>query len=411
MVIRKQYLEQLVKWKDEAIIKVITGIRRCGKSTLLLQFKDWLIDSGVLENQIIYINFEDLAYEHLCDYKSFYAYVTNELAPKQKKYLLLDEIQRVDEFEKAINSLTLNPDVDLYLTGSNAYLLSGELATYLSGRYVEISVLPFSFAEYASVFAEENKEKLFASYLEFGGFPYTTVLSNDQYLDMQKISMYFEGIYNTILVKDIEERHKRRNENARKITDIALIKNIAKFLASSIGNPISVKSITDYINSSGRKISQNTVADYLQFLTEAFIFYPVERFDIQGKQLLKVGQKYYAADLGLRRFMISRKEYDLGFSLENVVYFELVRRGFAVNIGKYGTQEVDFVCRKDTVYSYFQVTASMIDEKTFAREMAPLKVIQDNYPKIVLTLDNLTIGNYDGIEVINVLDWLLDSSL
>lgn len=406
MIIRHNYLEQLIKWKDEAIIKVITGIRRCGKSTLLLQYKDWLQSQGISEEQIIYLNFEDLAHEDLCNYKNLYQYIIDRVAQAQKTYLLFDEIQRVQDFEKAVNSLSLQQNIDIYLTGSNAFILSGELATYLSGRYVEISILPFSFAEYAEIVPGEDKEKLFANYLEFGGFPYVAAFAKDE--DKSKISMYFEGIYNTILIKDIEERQNRKEkENARKVTDIALLKNIAKFMASSVGNLLSVKSITDYINSTGRKVSQNTIADYLEVLTEAFVFYSVDRFDIQGKQLLKSNPKYYMVDLGLRRFLVARKEYDLGFSLENIVYFELLRRGYSINIGKFGKQEVDFVCQKDNTFTYVQVTASMIEETTFLREISPLKAIKDNYPKIILTLDKLNLGNYEGIEVINALDWLL----
>lgn len=410
MIIRKNYLDQLIQWKDEAIIKVITGIRRCGKSTLLLQYKDWLQKHGVPEEQIIYLNFEDLAYEDLCNYKNLHQYVIDRLPQNQKKYLLFDEIQRVQGFEKVVNSLYLQKDIDIYLIGSNAFILSGELATYLSGRYVEISILPFSFAEYAESISggnDEDKEKLFANYLEFGGFPYVAAFAKDE--DKSKISMYFEGIYNTILIKDIEERQSRKEkENTRKITDIALLKNIAKFMANSVGNSLSVKRITDYINSTGRKVSQNTIADYLEVLTEAFVFYPVERFDIQEKQLLKSNPKYYMVDLGLRRFLVARKEYDLGFSLENIVYFELLRRGYTVNIGKFGKQEVDFVCQKDSTFAYVQVTASMLEETTFQREISPLKAIKDNYPKTILTLDKMNLGNYEGIKVGYALDWLLE---
>lgn len=407
MIIRKDYLDQLIQWKDENIIKVITGIRRCGKSTLLLQYKDWLLAQGVSEEQVIYLNFEDLAYESLCDYNKLHQYIIDREVINQKMYLLFDEIQRVQNFEKVVNGLFLKEHIDMYLTGSNAFILSGELATYLSGRYIEISILPFSFAEYVEIVTETDKEKLFADYLEFGGFPY--IASFSQQKDKSKIAMYLEGIYHTILIKDIEERQNRREkENRRKVTDIALLKNIAKFLASSVGNSISTKSITDYINSTGRKVSQNTISDYLDVLTEAFVFYPVDRFDIQGKLLLKISPKYYMADLGLRRFLVAKQGYDLGFSLENVIYFELLRRGYTVNIGKLGSQEVDFVCQKNAMVTYFQVTASMLEEETFMREINPLKAIKDNYPKIILTFDKLNLGNYEGIEIINVIDWLLE---
>ena len=405
MINRKEYLEKLLAWKDEPVIKVITGIRRSGKSTLLSLFKDWLLANNIQENQIISINFEDLAFENLCDYKLLYEYIINKLESNQKYYILLDEIQRVDSFEKAINSLQLKENIDIYLTGSNAFILSGELATYLSGRYIEISILPFSFAEYTELNPNENKEIVFNEYLKVGGFPYIATIDKTN----EKITMYLEGIYNTIILKDIEERQKRRESDPtkRKVTDIALLKNIAKFLAHSIGNPISIKSISDYINSSGRKVSQNTIVDYLEVMTDSFIFYPVDRFDIQGKQLMKTSPKYYIVDLGIRNYLITKKEYDLGFCLENIVFLELLRRGYKINIGKLETLEVDFICQKNSLLQYIQVTASMADEKTFLREITPLKNIKDNYPKMILTLDQYSIGNYDGIEVVNIIDWLL----
>jgi len=404
MVERKEYLDQLIQWKDEQVIKVVTGIRRCGKSTLLTQYQDWLKGSGISEAQIVSINFEELEYEELLDYKKLYAYLKARLVSSAKTYIFLDEIQKVADFEKVVDSLYVKPDVDIYITGSNAYMLSGDLATLLTGRYVEIKMLPLSFGEFLSL-TKLDKERGLAEYMRTGGLPYLAVMDRTP----QKVETYLEGIYNTVIVKDIEDRQARKENDPskRKITDITLLKTIAKYLASVVGSPVSIKSITDYLVSSGRKISPNTVNDYAAALTEAFIFYPAERFDIVGKQLLKVNKKMYIVDLGLRNHILPRRNYDLGFSLENMVYFELLRRGYKVMIGKIGNTEVDFVAEKQGAYTYFQVTADLTAEETFEREMRPLKLIRDNYEKIVLTADYLTVGNYNGIRVKNLTDWLL----
>ena len=328
----------------------------------------------------------------------------DRLCPGKYTYIFLDEIQKVKDFEKVVDSLYVRDDVDIYITGSNAYILSGELATLLSGRYVEISMLPLSFSEYCEFHPAGDKDTLFAGFMQDGGFPYIAVMDRTK----EKVDTYLEGIYNTIIVKDIEDRQRRRENDPdkRKVTDMALLKNIARFLAGSVGNPISVKSISDYINSAGRKVSQNTVGDYIGVLEEAFVFYPVDRFDIMGKQLMKMNQKIYIVDLGIRRYLLSRRDYDLGFSLENIIYLELLRRGYSVNIGKVGNTEVDFVAEKNDRLQYFQVTASLIDPATFNREITPLRNIRDNYPKTILTLDRLALGNYNGIEAVNAVDWL-----
>ena len=406
MIEREEYIKKLKMWKDEKVIKVVTGIRRCGKSTLLKMYQEYLIENGVLKEQIVFMNFEELENEDYLDYKTLYKYLISKLKPEKMTYIFLDEIQKVSEFQKAVDSLYVKENVDIYITGSNAYLLSGELATLLSGRYVEISMLPLSFKEYCQLQDGDDKERLFADYLQNGSFPYVATLNQSK----EKVDIYLEGIYNTIILKDIEERQKRKEQesNKRKISDIALLKNVAKFLANSIGNPISIKKIADYIVSSGRKVSLATISDYIEALTEAFVFYPVERYDVVGKQLLKMNQKYYIVDLGLRRYLLPRSYYDLGFALENVIYLELIRRGYSVNIGKVGETEVDFVARKDDRISYIQVTASMMEQSTFEREITPLKNIADNYAKIILTLDRYTVGNYDGIEVVNAVDWLLE---
>lgn len=405
MVQRKEYLEKLIEWKDDDVIKVVTGIRRCGKSTLLMQYQDYLKSIGIEENQIIAVNFEELEYEELCDYKKLYAYIKDRLVADKITYIFLDEIQKVPSFEKVVDSLYVKPNIDIYITGSNAYMLSGDLATLLTGRYVEISMLPLSFSEYMQL-SDKDKESAFADYIKYGGLPFVATMDRTD----DKVDTYLEGIYNTVIVKDIEDRQKRQESNSdkRKINDIPLLKTIAKYLSSVIGSPVSLRGITNYLVSSGRKISANTVSNYVDALIESFIFYPAERFDIVGKQLLKANKKYYVVDLGIRNHILPRKYYDLGFSVENIVFFELLRRGCKVTIGKYQENEVDFVAEKRGEFTYIQVTADMVSESTFDREMKPLYAIQDNYEKIVLTLDKLTVGNYDGIKVVNVIDWLLN---
>ena len=404
MIKRAEYINELKKWQDEQVIKVITGIRRCGKSTLMSQFIELLRDDGVSNKQIISINFEELEFEELLDYKKLYEYIKSRLVSGKKSYIFLDEIQKVAQFEKVVDSLYVKPDIDIYITGSNAYMLSTELATLLTGRYVEIKMLPLSFGEFASV-SNLDAKQAFSNYLKNGGFPYITTM-NDA---IDKIDTYLEGIYNTVIVKDIEDRQTRKQKepDRRKVTDIALLKNIAKYLSSVVGSPVSIKSITDYLISSGRKVSPNTVSDYVEALCEAFIFYPVERFDIVGKQILKTNPKFYIVDLGLRNHILPRCDYDFGFSIENIVYFELLRRGHRVYIGKQGENEVDFVAQKDGIYTYIQVSADMTARQTFEREIRPLKAIKDNYKKLILTADKNTLGNYDGIEVVNLLEWLL----
>lgn len=404
MVERKEYLDRLIQWKDEQVIKVVTGIRRCGKSTLLLQYQSWLKLNGISEKQIVSINFEELEYEDLQDYRKLYSYLKEHLCEGEKTYFFLDEIQKVPSFEKVVDSLYVKPDVDIYITGSNACMLSGDLATLLTGRYVEIQMLPLSFREFLEITGMDPDRGL-AEYMRDGGLPYVAVMDRTP----EKVDTYLEGIYNTVIVKDIEDRQARKESepDRRKITDILLLKTIARYLASVAGNPVSIRSITNYLSSNGRKVSPNTVSDYVEALTESFIFYPAERFDIVGKQLLKANRKLYIVDLGLRNHILPRSEYDLGFSLENIVYFELLRRGCRVMIGKVGNTEVDFVAEKQGIYTYFQVTADMTAKETFDRELKSLTNIRDNYEKIVLTGDRLTAGNYNGIQVVNLSDWLL----
>ncbi len=403
MVERAEYLEKLISWKDEQVIKVVTGIRRCGKSTLLMQYSDYLKKNGVKDNEIVYINFEELEYEELLDYKRLYSYLKERLSEGRRTYIFLDEIHKVSSYEKVVDSLYVKGNVDIYITGSNAYMLSSDLATLLTGRYVEISMLPLSFYEFSQL-SEKAGDAGFADYLKFGSMPYIAKMDRTE----EKAEAYLEGIYNTVVVKDIEDRQRRkeRDSEKRKISDIALLKSIAKYLASVVGSPVSIKSITDYLVSGGRKVSPNTVSDYVEALVESFIFYPVERMDVAGKQLLQTNKKYYIVDLGIRNHILPKSKYDLGFSIENIVYFELLRRGYKVYTGRYDKAEVDFVCEKRGEYVYYQVTADMTAEKTFARELAPLEAISDNYQKVVITLDRMTVGNYNGIKVINLIDWL-----
>lgn len=408
MIQRKEFLNELIKWKNEKVIKVITGMRRAGKSTLLMQYQDYLRQSGIEENRIVSINFEELEYEELCDYRKLYDYIKDRLIEGKTTYIFLDEIQKVKDFEKVIDSIYVKSGTDIYITGSNAYFLSGNLATYLTGRYVEILVLPFSFKEYKEVVDKDN-EGAFSDYMKYGGLPFLTLMEKD----IDKAYTYLEGIYNTVIVKDIEDRINLQitDSDKRKIYDISLLKLIAKYLASVVGSSVSVRGITNYIVSSGRKVSQNTVSDYVEALKEAFIFYEVSRFDIVGKQILSSNKKYYIVDLGLRNYILPRKSYDLGFSVENIVYFELLRRGYNVNIGKQDKEEVDFIAVKNGIITYIQVTADMTAKETFEREIRPLNMIKDNYKKIILTLDKFTLGDYAGIQIKNLMEWLLEDSI
>lgn len=405
MIERKEYLDRLDSWKDKQIIKVITGIRRCGKSTLLKQFQEKLLENGVSKKQIISINFEDMQFEDLLNYKNLYKYIQNKMMKDVRMYIFLDEVQKVNQYENVVDSLFINDLVDIYITGSNSYLFSGQLATNLRGRYIELSILPLSFKEYF-YYKNEDKSLAFTKYMKTGGFPYLLNIDDND----EQLNMYVEGIYNTVLLKDIEERINRKNKENKNssLTDVALLKSISKYLSSVIGSPISIRGITNYLISNERKVSPNTVSDYITSLCESYLYYPVEPMDISGKELLKSSKKYYIVDLGIRNYVLPKKRYDLGFSLENLVYFELYRRGYEIYIGKHRSLEVDFIAKKNNEYTYVQVSASMMEEATFEREMKPLREIKDNYQKIVFTLDNFSVGDYEGIKVMNVIDWLLN---
>ena len=400
MIKRKEYLKQLLSWKDQNIIKVLTGIRRCGKSTILKLYQEYLSNNGIDPSQIISINFEELEYEDLQDYKKLYQYIKDRLVENKMMYIFLDEIQNVPSYEKVVDSLHVKENIDIYITGSNSYIFSGQLATYLSGRYIEIPVLPLSFKEVYN--PQTNKEEAFQKYIKTGGFPYI----NQIQLLNEQIDMYLEGIYNTVIVKDIEERINRKN--SKSVTDIALLKAISKYLSSVVGSPVSIRSITNYFKSNERTTSPNTISNYVEALCESYLYYPVEVMDVSGKEVLKSNKKYYIVDPGIRNYILPKQFYDLGFTIENIVYLELLRRRFNVNIGRNGRTEVDFIAKRNDVYTYIQVTASLVDENTFNREIRPLQQIEDNYEKIILTLDRYTLGNYEGIKVINIIDWLLE---
>lgn len=395
MVQRKEYLEQLIKWKDEQIIKVVTGIRRCGKSTLLEMYKNYLLTQGISENQIIYINFEELEYDELLDYKKLYSHIKNQLIDTKMTYVFLDEIQQVENYQKAIDSLYVKKNIDLYITGSNAYLLSGELSTLLSGRYIELSILPLSFKEYWELVGGDKKTAFNKYYLN-GGFPYAATIDNKE-VRLE----YFRGIFNTVLLKDIVER--------KRISDVKLLEDVIRFLFDNIGNIVSTKKIADTLNSNGRRTTSGTIDNYIRALKDAFILYEANRYDIKGKEFLKSLEKYYIVDIGLRNLLLGERTRDIGHILENIVYLELLRRGYQVSIGKLDLLEVDFIAQKEDKRIYYQVSASVLDEKTYEREFAPLKKINDSYPKYVLTLDEFPMGE-DGIEQKNIIDFLLEEN-
>lgn len=399
MIERKEYLNKLKSLREMQIIKVVTGVRRCGKSTLFQLYQEQLLESGVLPEQMISINLEDLEFEELLNYRELYSYIKKRLYKNGYTYIFIDEVQNCKDFEKAVDSLFIKENTDVYITGSNAYMLSGELATLLSGRYVTIDMLPLSFKEYiiANNESEKTTRELFADYIRFGSFPYLAAITKDELIAQS----YIEGIYNTILVKDVAKREG--------ITDISLLESIVKVLASSIGSPVSTKKISDTINSAGRKTSVNSIDAYIKALCDAYIFYKVDRFDIKGRQHLKTLGKYYIVDTGIRNLLLSSGASDIGHLIENIVYFELVRRGYRVNIGKLSEKEVDFVAKNGNGLEYYQISVSVLDEATLSQELSPLDSISDHFPKFLLTLDEVPIGaNFNGIRYMNLVDWLLD---
>jgi hypothetical protein len=396
MIERTEYLEELKRWKDKDLIKVITGIRRCGKSTLFQLFINYLKENKIADDQIIQINLEDADYDFK-NYRELYSYINEKIDNKKQYYVFLDEVQNVSEFQKAVDSLYIKKNVDVYITGSNAYLLSGELATLLSGRYIEIKMLPLSFKEYVSAFDNNNYQQLFLEYMKNGGMPGNITILKSNSSDLDK---YLDGIFSTIVYKDIMARNN--------IADKMLLESILKFIFDSIGSPISTKKISDTLTSKGLSTSNHTVENYITAFVESFLIYKAERFDVKGKNLLARDYKYYSVDPGLRSYLLGKKaDSDMGHILENIVYLELLRRGYKVYVGRVDDLEVDFVAENRDGLKYYQVALTVRDEKVLTRELKSLQKTGDHYPKYLLTLDMDLEADYEGITKINVVDWLL----
>lgn len=394
---RKRYVERLKALRDKKIIKVITGVRRSGKSTLMALFQQELMRSGVQERQIININFEDYDFVEMRDAKLLYEYISQRLSKDIPNYVFLDEVQHVENYADVVDALFIKDNIDLYITGSNAYLLSSEIATLLSGRYVEIQILPLSFKEYVSATGDMNNlERKYADYIAFSSFPYAMAFECDE----QLTDDYLRGIYSTIVLKDVVQRNR--------ISDAVMLENVMAFLADNIGNTLSVKKIADTLTSSGRKVDVKTTEKYLSALCQSFILYPAKRYNIKGRQLLKTMEKFYLVDVALRNTLLGSKNTDFGRVLENVVYLELLRRNPHVYVGKTDALEVDFVTVNMQEVAYYQAAATVLDNATLQRELKPLQAIKDNYPKTILTLDTMPVTFHNGIKQQNVLDWLLE---
>lgn len=392
---RKEYLDKLIRYKDKQVIKVITGIRRCGKSTIMEIYRDWLLEHGVPNSQIVYINFEDFDFYELRNPMRLYEYMKSKIMKDKNMYVFFDEIQHVKNFPDVVNSINLKENVDIYITGSNAYMLSSDIATLLSGRYIEISMLPLSFKEYVQATnGLGNLQRAYNEYITRSSFPYTLDLDTPT-----DISDYLNSVYNTIVVKDIMSR--------KRLQDPMMLESVIRFAADNIGNILSTKRIADLMTADGRKIDQKTVEKYLSALCETFFLYEVKRYNLRGKQLLKTLGKYYLVDIGMRRMLLGSRAFDAGRVLENIVYLELKRRQKNVYIGKNDNLEVDFVTIDENDTTYYQVAATVRDETTLARELKSLQQINDQYPKYILTLDDDPTADYDGIKRINALKWLV----
>lgn len=389
---RNEYLNYLLKLKDKQIIKIITGIRRAGKSTLLELYKNHLLKIGVKKEQIISLNFENPEHLKLENWENLYYFINDKLVNGEMYYIFLDEVQNISEFEKAVDGLYIKDNVDLYITGSNSYMLSSEIATLLSGRYMELHILPLSFKEYASCIDINNEQRCYESYINEGGFPYLTQLEHDSKL----IHDYLDGVYSSVVLKDVIKKHN--------INDSLIFESVTNFLFCNIGQICSTKKISDTLNSNGRSNSVNTVENYIIFLTKAYLLYKVNRYDIKGKERLKTGYKYYVCDLGLRNYLLGKMD-NRGCILENIVFLELKRKGYEIYIGKYNDLEVDFIAKNENGINYIQVCLSMRDENTKRRELRVLELIKDNYPKYIITQDYDTLS-YNGIKQISVYDFL-----
>lgn len=395
MVVREDYLKQLRSFKHKELIKVITGIRRCGKSTLMRQYQQELLNLGVKQEQIIHINFEDLDYEHLLNYNTLYNHLKQNLYKGGYTYIFLDEVQKVDNFQKVVDSLYIKENVDIYITGSNSDLLSSELASLLTGRYVEIKMFPLSFSEYCSNFKDIDVKTLFNNYLTYGSFPYSTNL-----VDKQSNDIYLNGLFNTIFMVDVAKRYPA--------TDMGVLESILRFLYHNIGSLVSSTSIANTLTSNNRKSTYNTVEKYIKYLKECFLIYEAQRYDIKGKQHLKSLSKYYVVDNGLRNLLLSNQSTNIGHILENLVYLELLRRGYKVSVGKIDEKEVDFVAINQNGIEYYQVSATVLDPNKLKTELLSLQKINDNYPKYLITLDDFNFGQYDGIKIVNAINFLLN---
>ena len=395
-IVRSEYLERLRNLRHKKLIKIITGIRRCGKSTVLEMFRDELLSEGVKKERIIFIKVEDFEYRALRNSDSLYSFIKERLT-SEMNYIFLDEIQRVENFPDVVDSLYIKKNVDLYLTGSNSSLLSSEIATLISGRYVEIKMLPLSFKEFVQATNQTaNLSSAYRQYVQTSSFPYVLELLETP----QEINSYLEGIYNTILVKDIVDR--------KRITDTLILKSVTRLLFDNIGLELSSKKIADTLTSNSRKSDSKTIEKYVSALEESFIVYRADRYNIKGKEYLKTLEKYYAADVGLRNFMLGKKAMDVGHILENIVYLELLRRGYSVYVGKIDAFEVDFVAQNQNGNTYIQVAAGVRDSSTLERELKPLKMIKDNYVKMILTLDDDPESDHDGITRKNAQEWLME---
>lgn len=398
MIKREEYLNKLISLKDKQIIKVITGIRRCGKSTLFDLYEEYLLNNGVTPEQIIHINFEesdDERYKDIKTHSDLYNYVKDRLVKDKMTYVILDEIQFIPDFQKAVDALFIKKNVDIYITGSNSFILSGELATLLSGRYMEIKVYPFSLKEYQQAFPTLSKSDLFQKYITDSSFPFTLALNDNR----RNILDYLDALFNTIIVKDIAIR--------RNLMDTSALKRVTRFISANIGNLVSIKKIADTMSSDGQDISTHTVESYLSSLKDCFFLYSVPRYDIKGKEYLKTGEKYYISDIAMRNMLIGQKPQDYSHVLENIVYLELLRRGYQVFVGKVGDLEVDFTAIKGQDVEHYQVAWTAIEEKTLKRELQSLEQINDHNPKFLLTMDYIPVTSHNGIKQINVLDWLL----
>ena len=401
MIYRYAYMQQLHSFKDNNIVKVVTGLRRSGKSTLLQMYRDELVTSGVSANRIQFINFELMKYDNIRTYRQLYDIVTESIVPNQKNYLFFDEIQQVDGWEKAINSLSLEYDTDIYVTGSNAYLLSSELATLISGRYVEIKMLPLSFKEYYDYYnatSTKTRQELFNDYLKYGGLPQLLSLPHDE----KTISTFLESIYDTVILKDVIARNKLR--------DVDMLKRIFAFVCNNVGSIFSTNSIAKYISKEAKlddSLRPATVGNILAMLENAFIIYKANRYDVKGKEVLKSLEKYYLADTGLKNTIVGYNLDNYGHTIENVVYLELLRRGYKVYVGKCDNKEIDFVCVKKEETKYFQVTESLADTKTLERELAPFYNVNDFFEKTIITMDTTYATNANGIKIVNLVDFLL----